>query len=73
MRKIAINLETQKRNASRSLPVTIKHQIDLQIKVLSLHPQVQLKLYLSKDITRQNASIFHVRPSMCRNILYTVV
>jgi hypothetical protein len=32
-------------------------------------PQAQLKLYLSKDITRQNASIFHVSPGMCRNIL----
>jgi hypothetical protein len=27
-------------------------------------PQVQLKLYLSKDITRQNASIFHVSPGI---------
>ena len=35
--------------------------------------QAQLKLYLSKDITRQNASIFHVSPGMCRNILTTVV
>jgi hypothetical protein len=27
-------------------------------------PQAQLKLYLSKDITRQNASIFHVSPGI---------
>jgi hypothetical protein len=27
-------------------------------------PQAQLKWYLSKDITRQNASIFHVSPGI---------
>jgi hypothetical protein len=48
-----------------------KHQIDLQIKVFNCCiPQAQLKLYLSKDITRHNASIFHVSPGMYRNILY---
>ena len=30
-------------------------------------PQAQLKLYLSKDITCQNASIFHVSPGMRMN------
>jgi hypothetical protein len=40
-------------------------QIDLQIKVCI--PQAQLKLYLSKDITRQNALFFmHVNPGMRR-------
>ena len=35
-------------------------------------PQAQLKLYLSKDITRQNTSIFHFNPGICVEIYCSV-
>jgi hypothetical protein len=35
MRKIAINLETQKRNASRSLPVTVqKYAVNFEVRLI---------------------------------------